>query len=237
MSSAAMVVIGDEILSGKVVDANSSWLARQLRERGVDLLRITVVSDELDDIAGAVRAASEMADHVFTSGGVGPTHDDMTMQGIAQAFGVPLVREPQLEALLRQKVDGAPTEAALAMADVPQGAELWWDGQLFFPVIVVRNVHIFPGVPSLFRRKFSEVAHRFRGVVVHSRRFVTLERETVIAQRLGEAQARWPGVAIGSYPQFDQKPWTVTITMDSRSESDLQACEAELRGCIEVLGG
>ncbi len=235
MPTAAMVVIGDEILSGKVVDTNSPWLAGQLRELGVDLVRIVVVPDAVDRIAEEIVRCSALVDHVFTTGGVGPTHDDMTLEGIASAFDVPLVRHPELESLLREKTGDQPTDAALRMADVPEGTELWWEGDLFFPVVVMGNVHIFPGVPSLFQRKFKEVAHRFSGTVVESRCFVTLERESVIAGRLLDAQERWPQVAIGSYPQFDRKPWTVTITMDSRDPDALTECEAALLAAIETV--
>jgi molybdenum cofactor synthesis domain-containing protein len=235
MSTAAIVVIGDEILSGKVRDTNSPWLAERLRERGVDLLRVCVIPDELDTIAEEVARSSALADHVFTTGGVGPTHDDVTLEGIARAFDVPLARHPELETLIRKKVDGEPTPAALRMADVPEGTELWWDGELFFPVVVMRNVHIFPGVPTLLQLKFKEVAHRFSGDVVTSRSLRTGERESVIAARLADAQARWPTVAIGSYPQFDSKPWTVLITMDSRDIAALDACEAALRDLVELL--
>jgi molybdenum cofactor synthesis domain-containing protein len=234
LPTAAIVVIGDEILSGKVVDANSPWLAKQLRVRGVDLIRVSVVPDELDAIADEVARASALADHVFTSGGVGPTHDDVTLEGIAQAFGVGLARHPELETLLRGKTEGEPTAAALRMAEVPEGVELWWEGELYFPVIVMRNVHIFPGVPVLLRRKFTEIADRFSGEPISSRSFTTLERESLIAARLSDAQARWPMVAIGSYPQFDQQPWTVSITMDSRDLDALAACESHLRACIEA---
>ena len=233
MSTAAIIVIGDEILGGKVVDANSPWLALQLRALGVDLMRISVVPDVLDGIADEVARCSEAFDHVFTSGGVGPTHDDRTMRGIAQAFGVPLQRHPELVGVLRQKM-AEPNESTLLMADVPAGAHLLWDGDLYFPVVVMRNVHIFPGVPSLLQRKFSAIAHRFGGVVVHSLEFITQERETEIAERLSAAQERWPAVAIGSYPQFDSRPWTVTITMDSRDTDALRACEAELRSLIQA---
>jgi molybdopterin-biosynthesis enzyme MoeA-like protein len=120
------------------------------------------------------------------------------------------------------------------MAEIPEQAELWWDGELFFPVIVVRNVHIFPGVPTLFQRKFLEVAHRFSGIPVQTRRLVTEERESVIAARLGAAQRRWPQVAIGSYPQFERRPWTVTITLDSRDDEALAACHAEIRATVDT---
>ncbi len=228
MASAAMVVIGDEILSGKCADANSPWIAARCRELGVDLERIAVVPDDVELIADEVLRCSQGYDHVFTSGGVGPTHDDMTMLGIAQAFNVQLERHPELEKLLREKFPGQPSAAALRMADVPAGTELWWDGDLFFPVVVVRNVCVFPGVPSLLQRKFDEIAHRFRGTPFSSRMLKTEERESQIAARLQAAQRQWPDVAIGSYPQFDSKPYSVTITVDSRNETALEECFVEL---------
>jgi FAD synthetase len=230
--SAAMVVIGDEILSGKTVDANSPWIAKRCRSIGLDLERIVVVLDDVQQIAEEVARCSARYDHVFTSGGVGPTHDDVTMPGVAKAIGVDLVRHPDLERILHEKITGVPTPEALRMADVPEGAELWWDGDLFFPVVVVGNICIFPGVPSLLRRKFDEIAHRFEGTPIRSQSIQTEERESRIAGRLQEAQDRWPTVAIGSYPQYDSLPYTVTITMDSRDPEALEACRAHLTACI-----
>lgn len=229
MPTAALVVIGDEVLRGKVRDENSPWLALRLREIGIDLLRITTIPDELPVIAAAVAEASALADHAFTSGGVGPTHDDKTMEGVALAFGVPLQTHPDLDRVLAAKMGEHYNDAARQMARIPTGAELWWDGDIFFPQVMMRNVCILPGVPSLFRRKFDAVAWRYSGVPMGARRIVTLASETEIAHHLTEAQARWPSVSIGSYPQFDTRPWTVTITLDSRDGAALLACEAALR--------
>lgn len=229
MPKAGVIIIGDEILSGKFTDENTPFLARRLRELGVDLRRVSVIPDDLDQIGEEVRAFSERFDHVFTTGGVGPTHDDMTMEGVARGFGVPLLRHADLERILREKLGGACNDAALRMADVPEGADLWWDGPMIWPVVVMRNVAIFPGVPSLLRRKFDAVAGRFHGVPVLGRRLVSAAMETAIAHVLSEAQGRWPAVSIGSYPQLDVVPHTVTITMDSREPAALEACEAWLR--------
>ena len=228
MSSAAIVIIGNEILSGKYRDDNSPWLAVRLRELGVDLGRITVIPDDIDLIARTVRELSESFDHVFTTGGVGPTHDDMTMEGVARAFGVDLVREPRLEALVRQHLKGPVTAAALRMADVPTGTELWDDGEIRFPQVVMRNVVVFPGVPALLRMKFDAIAHRFEGVPVRSARLVSTDTESAIAATLTSAQERWPTVDIGSYPRFESKPYTVVVTMDSRAPDDLAACRDHL---------
>lgn len=233
MPTAAMVVIGDEILGGKCVDTNSPWIAKRCRALGLDLCRIVVVPDDVGLIADEVARCSTLFDHVFTSGGVGPTHDDVTMVGVAQAMGVGLKRHPELVVLLHKKIPDGPTAAALRMADIPDGAVLWWDGDLFFPVVVMRNICIFPGVPLLLQRKFNEIAHRFEGVPIKGRSLSTEERESVIAERLQVASERWPEVAIGSYPQFDTKPHTVTITLDSRDHQSLEDCWLHLSSVIE----
>ncbi|MFN7146897.1 MAG: molybdopterin-binding protein, partial [Myxococcota bacterium] len=161
MPTAAVIVIGNEILTGKFADENGPYLVRRLRELGVDLGRIVVIPDVIEVIASEVRAASSTFDHVFTSGGVGPTHDDLTFPAIAAAFDRPLERNAALVKVIEERSKGPLTTAAYRMAEVPVGAELWWDGDVLFPLVVMKNVAIFPGVPSLFRLKFEAVAHRF----------------------------------------------------------------------------
>lgn len=232
MPTAGVIIIGNEILTGKVTDENTPWLARRCRELGMDLLRVSVIPDELPEIAEEVARFSARFDHVFTTGGVGPTHDDVTMQGVARAFGLALVRHPELERVLRSRLGERCTEAALRMADVPEGSALWWDGEVIWPQVVTRNVCIFPGVPSLLHRKFDAVAARFQGVPVQTRRLETLARETEIADLLTAAAERWPQVAIGSYPHIDVEPHSVTITMDSRDLAALERCLEELRASL-----
>lgn len=235
MPTAVAVVIGNEILSGKFQDANSPWLAMRCRALGIDLVRIHVIPDDIDIIASTVASASAMADHVFTTGGVGPTHDDLTMAGIAAAFGVELSRHPELERVLRERMGDRATPDALRMADVPRGAQLWWGDKIFFPQVVMRNVLIFPGVPRLLQLKFNEIADRLAaGPPVLSERVVSTAAETDIAAGLRAAQGRFPTVEIGSYPQFDHKPHTVTVTMDSRDPAALAAC---LVAVTTLLGG
>jgi len=229
MPTAAVVIIGDEILSGKFEDANSPWLAQRCRGLGVDLVRIVTVPDVVDEIADEVRRCVDKADLVFTTGGVGPTHDDLTMAGIAQAFDLPLHRHPELEALVRAYLGDRISDDALRMADVPAGSELLWDGDVRFPLVRVGTVHIFPGVPGLLRLKFDAVAHYFAGEPVRSRRVTTTRSEPAIAGPLRALQDRFPAVSIGSYPQFERRPWTVTLTLDSRDPSELDVCEAALR--------
>ena len=229
MPSAAVIIIGNEILTGKFPDENAPYLIRRLRELGVDLVRIVVIPDVIEIIGAEVAAAARMCDSVYTTGGVGPTHDDLTMAGIAHAFGVPVRRHPALEAVLRERMGDAVNEAALRMAEVPEGAELWWDGDVRFPLVVKANVAIFPGVPALLKYKFEAVAHRYVGIRVECRRLWTLESEPTIADHLTEAAARWPMVAIGSYPRFELTPHRVLVTLESRELDALIACEGYLR--------
>lgn len=228
MPTAGVVIIGNEILSGKFADENTPWLVRRLRELGCDLLRVAVIPDTLEDIAAEVATQSRRFDWVFTTGGVGPTHDDVTFAGIAQAFGLRLHHHPELEAILRAKLGVGCNEAALRMAEVPEGSELWWDGGVIYPLVVTRNVCIFPGVPSLLKLKFDRVAHRFAGTPLSVRRLHTPNQESVIADRLTEAAGRWPSVAIGSYPRLDEEPMRVIVTLESRDESALAAAAAFL---------
>ncbi len=228
MPSAAVLIIGNEVLSGKVVDENTPFLARRCRELGVDLRRVHVVPDDGPAIAEAVRALLPLVDWVFSAGGVGPTHDDVTMEGVAAGLGVAVVEDARLAGILRERLGARFTPAALRMAEVPAGSVLWWDADMAFPQVVAGRVVVFPGVPSLLRRKFDAVCHRFAGVPVRTARLRTTADEHAIADRLRAAQLAWPAVDIGSYPQFDTRPWTVTLTLDSRDLPALAACRAQL---------
>ena len=159
--TAGIVIIGNEILSGKVTDENSPFLAQQLRELGVELRRIVTIPDEVDLIGTEVLAFHQQYDHVFTSGGVGPTHDDVTMEGIARGFGRRVVRDPDMEEKIRSFASGEPNEAQLKLAEVPEGAVLIHDPRLGFPTIQFENIYILPGIPELLRKKFDALRERF----------------------------------------------------------------------------
>jgi molybdenum cofactor synthesis domain-containing protein len=232
--SAAVVVIGNEILTGKFRDENGPFFVDRLRALGVDLVRIAVVRDEIPEIADEVRRCAAVADFVFTSGGVGPTHDDVTMEGIAAAFGLPMAIHPDLLDLLRHY--GLPEDAAnLRMATVPEGAALEIGKGRSFPTIVVRNVWIFPGIPKLLRDKFDAVAHRFAGEPVRTARIYTDEYESEIATRLTAVALRHPAVAIGSYPRFGEGSHHVILTLESRDGAALRAAHADLAATVRVL--
>jgi molybdenum cofactor synthesis domain-containing protein len=230
MGTAAVVIIGNEILSGKFADENTPFLVGRLRALGVDLRRIVVIPDEIDVIAETIRACSHAFDWVLSTGGVGPTHDDLTFPGIARAFGLDLARNDVLAGIIGEKLGERANEAAFRMAEIPDGAALWWDGDVIYPLVTVRNVLVFPGVPSLVRLKFDAIAHRLAGVPLASARLVTHADEPAIAEDLSHAAGRWPGVAIGSYPRFDESPRVVIVTLEGRDAEALAACRAWLEG-------
>jgi molybdenum cofactor synthesis domain-containing protein len=230
--TAAVLVIGEEILSGKVDDENARYLVQELRELGVALRRIEVVPDDIGEIVEAVRTMSAGYDHVFTSGGVGPTHDDLTMQAISVAFESPLERRAELERLIRGSMAGDFQERDLRMADVPVAARLIYGeppDSARWPVIAVNNVFILPGVPSIFRRKFASVRELFRAGPIHSQALYSRESEGTIAATLDAVVAEFPMVAIGSYPRLDAPEYKVKITLDGRDASAVESASVALR--------
>lgn len=216
MPTAGILVIGNEILSGKVVDTNSPFLAKELRELGVDLERILVIPDVVATIAREVRTMSDAYDHVFTSGGVGPTHDDLTMDGVAEAFGIPLAVNDVMAKRIERAQGKPPNESQLKMATLPASAQLIDAGDLWFPVIIVKNVHILPGIPELLKRKFLSVRERFRGVPFELKRVYLMPRESDIAEHLNATLRDFPELHMGSYPRTGEGTWSVLVTLESR---------------------
>jgi molybdenum cofactor synthesis domain-containing protein len=228
MATAGIVIIGDEILSGKFVEENAAFLIGELRSLGVDLRRISVIPDDLEDIAATVTDFAARFDHVFTSGGVGPTHDDVTMAAVARAFGTTVTRHPDLEAKVRAYWKDQLAEANLRLADVPAGAELVYGKDQIWPVVAYRNVYILPGVPMLFRRKFVDIRDRFRAVpVTAARLYVDLE-EGELAPHLDAVVAEFAAVKIGSYPRFAERDFRVLVTLEGTTEAEVTAAFAAL---------
>lgn len=215
-TTAAMLVIGDEILSGKVDDTNAALVRREMRELGVRLAGIFVIPDDLEGIADWIRHLKGRYTYLFTSGGVGPTHDDMTMAGIARGLGRRLVMSPELAADLARVYRAGFNDPARKMAEIPEGAELIREASLQVPVTRVDEIYIFPGAPGIFRRKFLAIKERFRSTPYHLARIFTLADETELADRMEEAQARFQ-VAVGSYPVYDREDYRVQITIESKS--------------------
>ncbi|HME97160.1 MAG TPA: molybdopterin-binding protein [Methylomirabilota bacterium] len=226
--TAGILLIGNEILSGKITDANAAYLCRELRALGVEVRRITVIPDEVDLIAAEVRAFSAAYDVVFTSGGVGPTHDDVTIEGVARALDVPVIREPRLVEVLERYFKGQLNEARLKMAEIPQGAELTADGALVFPAVVVRNIYILPGVPEIFRQKFDSLKERFRETPFHLCCVYVSMGEGTLADHLNAVLAAHPDLMLGSYPEFANPDYKVKVTLESKDRAYLDSAVGHL---------
>jgi molybdenum cofactor synthesis domain-containing protein len=233
-ATAGIVVIGDEILSGKFADENAAFLIGELRSLGVELRRISVIPDELDDIADTVPRFARRFTHVFTSGGVGPTHDDLTMEGIARGFGTTVVQAPELEAKVRAYWGETLAPANLRLAQVPAGAELVY-GDAVWPVVSYQNVYILPGVPALFRRKFLDIRERFRATPVAVARVYVAADEGELTPHLNAVVAAHPAVKVGSYPRFDEKEFKVLLTLEAMETAAVEAAVAALVARLGAL--
>jgi molybdenum cofactor synthesis domain-containing protein len=221
--TAGIVIIGNEILSGKVQDVNAAYLVRELRLLGVDVKKISVIPDDIEVIATEVSAFSHQFDMVFTSGGVGPTHDDVTIEGIAKAFGRCVVRSAELERLLRSRYGGDVNEARLKMTEVPEGAVFISEDGLWLPAVSVENVYIFPGIPDLLRQKFDLIKERFRDQPYVLCRVYVREGEGNIAASLRTLLREFPTLLLGSYPELHHPDYKVMLTLESKDEGYVRA--------------
>jgi FAD synthetase len=216
------VAIGNELLSGKVTDTNVPFLTQELRELGLPLLEVRWIPDDIETIGATVREMSARYEVVFTSGGVGPTHDDMTLVGIARAFGVGTVRNAEMARLIAQFYRDEVNDAVLRMADLPAGAVLVYEAELKVPVVLVENVYVLPGEPTIFRRKVKAIRERFRRTPFALRKLFTSLDEGPIAAHLEETEKRF-GIAVGSYPRYDaDAPYRVMVTLESKERERVE---------------
>lgn len=220
--NAEVVIIGNEVLSGKVPDDNGPFLVRELRALGVSLDRITVIKDDVPTIAAAVGEAARRASFVITTGGVGPTLDDVTFEGVAGAFGVPMRKFDEMAAIIEAFFKDRTTEAHMKMAHLPAESELVFSEGLQFPVVRLRNVFVFPGSPELLRKKFLAIRERFRQQPFVLRRVYTTLEEGQISPSLDQLHEAVPGVAIGSYPLLDASEYSVQITLESKNQGEVE---------------
>jgi molybdenum cofactor synthesis domain-containing protein len=230
--TAAIIIIGNEILTGKTEDKNARFLIEELYKLGVALRRIEVIPDDADEIARTVRACSPQFQYIFTSGGVGPTHDDVTVSGVAEAFGRQVVRHQELAAIIRGRFGKDADEAYMRMADTPEGSELIKGTGLRWPVLVVENVYVLPGVPEIFRSKFTAIRDRFRSTPMFGTAIFTREDEFQIASRLNRFATARPEILIGSYPKYESSDYSVKITIEGHNSEAVAAAHKEL---LELL--
>jgi molybdenum cofactor synthesis domain-containing protein len=232
MPTAAGIIIGDEILSGKVQDTNAYHLIRMLHDAGVELVRISTIGDDPTCIAEEVNLCRGRCDHVLTSGGVGPTHDDRTMEGIARAFGRKIVRHPHLEKMVRSYWAERVNEAALKLAEVPEGAELLESDDGMLPVVTLENVFILPGIPQIFEAKLLRVRQVLSGQVAVLHSIYLNTDESSIAEVLTRVDRELAEIKIGSYPRIGDPDHRVRVTVESTSA---EAAERGLQRLLELL--
>jgi molybdenum cofactor synthesis domain-containing protein len=233
VSTAAALLIGNELLSGKVREANLFELAHTLRTLGIRLERVVVVSDDVETIASEVATLSSKYDVLFTSGGVGPTHDDVTVEAVARAFGVSTHVDPAVAKLLSDTYGEACSDAHLRMALVPDGACLTTCDEVPWPTVVMRNVWMLPGVPEVFRMKLCVIRSTLRGPAPFlSRAVFTRLEEADLKPLLDQVVAAFADVEVGSYPKWFDPSYKTKVTFDARDEEKLSAA---LQAFIELV--
>jgi molybdenum cofactor synthesis domain-containing protein len=232
------VVIGDEILSGRTRDANLSCLARKLGAVGVAVTEARVIPDRSEAIVATVNELRARVTYVFTTGGIGPTHDDVTAAAVARAFGVPLVRNGEAERRLRAYYDPQRLNPArLSMADMPEGVELIDNPVSAAPGFRLANVHVLPGVPRLLEAMLDGLVPRLAGGAPLACRTLTVGcAEGDLAAPLAAVAAAAEGVELGSYPGFGQARLATTVVVRGRDGAAVDAACAALRGVVEAAG-
>jgi molybdenum cofactor synthesis domain-containing protein len=239
--TAALVIIGDEILSGRTKDANMAYLGAALNRLGVRLKEVRVVADDQDAIVTAVNHCRATFDYVFTTGGIGPTHDDITAAAIAAAFGRELIRNPEAVAILEEAYERSGielNEARMSMANTPEGAVLVDNPVSGAPGFQVENVFVFAGVPKIMQAMFDGMTHRLTGGAPLLGRSVAVDLgEGAIAVNLEQVQDRHEGITIGSYPYYHSGNFGVKLVLRGTDEAILDAAAADLIAVLEGLGG
>jgi molybdenum cofactor synthesis domain-containing protein len=236
--TAAILVIGDEILSGRTKDKNIGYIAEYLTNIGIDLQEVRVVSDEEKEIVDALNALRNRYTYVFTTGGIGPTHDDITADSVAKAFGVSIDVDPRARKLMEERFAARGVEmneARLRMARIPAGAELVENKQSGAPGFWIGNVIVMAGVPSIMQAMLDAAAPKLQtGVRVLSETIKGDVREGDIGTELGEIAKLHPNVSIGSYPFFDEKTGPNTnLVIRSRDAAHLAAAKADVEAILK----
>lgn len=239
--TACVLLIGNEILSGRTQDANLAFIARTLNERGIQVREARTIPDLPDVIVDTLNQVRTRFDYVFTTGGIGPTHDDITAECVAAAFAVPLVVHPQIEARIRsyateRKVSEQVLTASLRMARVPEGAELV-ETEVGAPGFNIGNVYVMAGIPGVMQSMMTLLAPKLSGHrPVRSRSVGAFLGESAVAERLTAIQDENPDVDIGSYPFSEEGRYGTTLVVRGTDESRLETVVAALRDMIIVHG-
>jgi molybdenum cofactor synthesis domain-containing protein len=233
VATAAILTIGNELVSGDVPNTNGSWLARRLAPLGVETRLLVAVPDEIETIAELIRREAPRVDFFLVTGGLGGTPDDLTREAIAYAFDAPQEEVPELAAELRARFAGDP-DYAVRWAALPHGSRVLANPLGGAPGFAIENVYVLPGLPSEMEAMFDAIAEEFRRgspIGVWRRTYET--RESMIAPALVEAGERWPGVLIGSYPTFGPDGATVEVVVKSSDADELRDASSWLDSALE----
>ncbi len=237
--TAAVIIIGNEILSGRTVDQNIPFLAKKLDELGIKLNHIHVIGDIAGTIIDTTRLCHKNATYVFTTGGIGPTHDDITAQAIADAFNCPLELNPAaLKSLKKYYGEGNVSQARQRMALIPKGANLIYNPVSAAPGFYLHNVFVMAGVPEIVRAMFDEIASSLiPGPKIYSQTIHSTVGESMLAIELASIQARYPNVDIGSYPYFKNKTFGLSLVLRGIDQSKVGEAVREVMALVEEKGG
>lgn len=231
ISTGAVLVIGDEILSGRTKDKNVGYIADRLTEVGIDLKQVRIVSDERDEIVDALNALRSRYTYVFTTGGIGPTHDDITADSVAAAFDVPIdVDQRAVDVMLERYEQSELTEARLRMARIPEGAELIANPVSKAPGFNIGNVFVMAGVPSIMHAMMDDVVPRLKaGRIVHSLSIEAGMGEGAVAKQLSALQDAFPDISIGSYPYQRDGKFQTSLVLRSRNADRIAEAAEQLK--------
>lgn len=237
--TASVIIIGNEILSGRTQDVNLSFIAKRLENLGIVLTEARVIADVEQTIIDVVSAASEQYDYVFTTGGIGPTHDDITTASVAKAFGKQVLRNAEAQALLEAYYPAKDlTDARLKMAEIPEGADLIENPVSGAPGFQLNNIFVLPGVPKIMQSMFDGITDRLiGGDPILTASVITNMREGQIAEGLNELQNQYSQISIGSYPFFKNQKFGVNIIMRTTDGNLLAVAKSDVEKKITSLGG
>lgn len=231
----AILLIGNELLYGEIVDENLSFLARTLFAWGCSLKFAHVIPDELDLVVGEMKDAMQKVDWVVTTGGIGVTPDDVTRPAAARALGVPLVRHPEAEADVRSYYREHITPVRLRLADLPEGAELIRNPVNHIPTFRSGKLIVLPGVPSLVKAMFPSQREVLASTPFHVAQIDTHVGESRLAPHLEEAEQKFAGISFGSYPDIDTRPMRVRLVIRGKDEQAVEKAHAWLVAHVERL--
>ncbi len=232
--TAGAVIIGNEILSGKFADENAILLIKELRSLGVSLSNISMIPDDIDTIASTVVNFSNQFNIVFTSGGIGPTHDDVTIEAIAKGFDVDVIVHDEIMNLIKSRFSSKkmPTDI-LRLAHVPMGAQLTGTAE-GWPVIQFKNIYILPGVPSVFRSKFNAISNHFKSDPFLMTQLYCDIREHNISFEIRQIAQNHPDVIIGSYPRIDATDYRTIVSIESSQSDAIESAVTSFKKSIGI---